>query len=45
MGLEEIAQAVDLPRSTVQRVVRALEERGMIRTEGADGISLGARVC
>ena len=42
MSLGEIAQAVDLPRSTVQRIVGALEEQGMIRTEGAGGISLGA---
>ncbi|WP_228391166.1 helix-turn-helix domain-containing protein [Pseudomonas lactis] len=41
MSLGEIAQAVDLPRSTVQRIVGALEEQGMIRTEGAGGISLG----
>lgn len=42
MSLGEIAQAVDLPRSTVQRIVGALEEQGMIRSEGAGGISLGA---
>lgn len=42
MSLGEIAQAVDLPRSTVQRIVGALEEQGMIRSGGAGGISLGA---
>ncbi|MCK9800338.1 IclR family transcriptional regulator [Pseudomonas sp. MAFF 302030] len=42
MSLGEIAQAVDLPRSTVQRIVGALEEQGMIRIQGAGGISLGA---
>lgn len=42
MSLGEIAQAVDLPRSTVQRIVGALEEQGMIRSEGAGGIRLGA---
>ncbi|MCT9824875.1 IclR family transcriptional regulator [Pseudomonas veronii] len=42
LSLGDIAQAVDLPRSTVQRIVGALEEQGMIRSEGAGGISLGA---
>ena len=42
LSLGEIAQAVDLPRSTVQRIVGALEEQGMIRSQGAGGISLGA---
>ncbi|QGF93548.1 helix-turn-helix domain-containing protein [Pseudomonas sp. CFSAN084952] len=42
MSLGEIAQAADLPRSTVQRIVGALEEQGMTRSEGAGGISLGA---
>lgn len=42
LSLGEIAQAVDLPRSTVQRIVGALEEQGMIRSKGAGGISLGA---
>ncbi|WP_313009282.1 IclR family transcriptional regulator [Stutzerimonas nitrititolerans] len=42
MSLGEIAQAVALPRSTVQRIVAALENEGMVRSEGAGGIGLGA---
>lgn len=42
LSLGDIAQAVALPRSTVQRIVGALEEEGMVRSEGIGGISLGA---
>lgn len=42
LSLGEIAQQVGFPRSTVQRIVGALEEEGMIRSEGAGGIRLGA---
>lgn len=42
MSLGEIANQVDLPRSTVQRIVGALEAEGLVRNEGAGGIGLGA---
>lgn len=42
LSLGEIASEVGFPRSTVQRIVGALEEQGMIRSEGVGGISLGA---
>ncbi|MBK5006931.1 IclR family transcriptional regulator [Pseudomonas sp. S32] len=42
LSLGEIAQEVGFPRSTVQRIVGALEEEGMIRSEGVGGIRLGA---
>ncbi|WPD44482.1 IclR family transcriptional regulator [Pseudomonas aeruginosa] len=42
LSLGEISQKVQLPRSTVQRIVNALENEGMIRSGGAGGISLGA---
>lgn len=42
LSLGDIAQEVGLPRSTVQRIVGALEEEGMIRSEGIGGICLGA---
>lgn len=42
LSLGEIAQQVGFPRSTVQRIVGALEEEGLIRSEGAGGIRLGA---
>ncbi len=41
MSLGEIAHQVDLPRSTVQRLVNALEEAALVRSEGAGGIGLG----
>lgn len=41
MSLGEIAQAVELPRSTVQRIVSALESAQFIRTQGAGGVRLG----
>ncbi|WP_437615176.1 IclR family transcriptional regulator [Erwinia sp. V71] len=41
MSLGEIAQAVDLPRSTVQRIVAALDSVQMIRIQGAGGVRLG----
>ncbi|WP_034048526.1 IclR family transcriptional regulator [Pseudomonas aeruginosa] len=42
LSLGDIAQEVGLPRSTVQRIVGALEDQGMVRSEGIGGISLGA---
>lgn len=41
LSLGAIAQAVDLPRSTVQRLVGTLEAIGYVRVEGAGGIRLG----
>ncbi len=41
MSLGEIAQAVGLPRSTVQRIVAALDSVQMIRIQGAGGVRLG----
>lgn len=42
MSLGEIAQAVDLPRSTVQRIVSALDSVQLVRSQGsAGGIRLG----
>jgi len=41
MSLGEIAQAVDLPRSTVQRIVAALESAQLIRSYGAGAVRLG----
>jgi len=42
MSLGEIAQQIDLPRSTVQRLVNTLESVQYIRVEGERGISLGS---
>ncbi|QLE78459.1 helix-turn-helix domain-containing protein [Francisella sp. Scap27] len=44
MSLGEIAQSVNLPRSTVQRIVAALESEGYTRSEGAGKILLGTRL-
>ena len=41
MSLGEIAQAVDLPRSTVQRIVAALDSAQLVRSTGAGGLRLG----
>lgn len=42
MSLREIAQAVDLPRSTVQRIVSALDSVQLVRSQGsAGGVRLG----
>jgi len=41
MSLGEIAQAVELPRSTVQRIVAALDAAQMVRSHGAGGVRLG----
>lgn len=41
MSLGEIAQTVDLPRSTVQRIVAALDSVQLVRTHGAGGVRLG----
>ncbi|QII37252.1 IclR family transcriptional regulator [Rouxiella badensis] len=41
LSLGAIANEVQLPRSTVQRIVAALGEEGIVRTEGAGGVRLG----
>jgi len=42
MSLGEIAQTVDLPRSTVQRIVSALDSVQLVRSQGnAGGVRLG----
>lgn len=42
MSLGEIAQRVDLPRSTVQRIVGALDEAQLVRSHGSvGGVRLG----
>lgn len=44
MSLSEIAKQVYLPRSTVQRIIAALELEGFIRSEGAGKILLGSGI-
>ncbi|MBK2258951.1 IclR family transcriptional regulator [Francisella philomiragia] len=44
MSLGDIAKKVDLPRSTVQRIVAALEAEGFTRSEGAGKILLGSGI-
>lgn len=44
MSLEDIAKKVDLPRSTVQRIVATLEAEGFTRSEGAGKILLGSGI-
>jgi DNA-binding IclR family transcriptional regulator len=45
LSLGEIAKLVDLPRSTVQRIVNALDEEGMVMAASAtEGIKLGPRL-
>jgi len=41
MSLGEIAQVVDLPRSTVQRIVAALDNARLVHSSGAGGLRLG----
>ncbi|HGF4014338.1 IclR family transcriptional regulator [Burkholderia cenocepacia] len=41
MSLAEIAKAVDLPRSTVQRIVSALSQENIIQADRSDGVRLG----
>lgn len=41
-SLGEIAKAVDLPRSTIQRIVKALADEEVLRTGRADGVRLGS---
>lgn len=41
MSLGEIAQVVDLPRSTVQRIIAALDSAQLVRSTGAGGLRLG----
>lgn len=41
MSLGEIALAVELPRSTVQRIVAALDSAELVRSSGAGGLRLG----
>lgn len=42
LSLGDISNRVGLPRSTVQRIVSALESAHFVRNEGAGGIGLGA---
>ncbi|MBH1816823.1 helix-turn-helix domain-containing protein [Stenotrophomonas maltophilia] len=42
LSLGDISNRVSLPRSTVQRIVSALESAHFVRNEGAGGIGLGA---
>lgn len=44
MSLGEISQNINLPRSTVQRIVAALEAEGYSRSEGAGKILLGTKL-
>ncbi|API86655.1 IclR family transcriptional regulator [Francisella uliginis] len=44
MSLGDIAKEVDLPRSTVQRIVAALEAESFTRSEGAGRILLGSGI-
>jgi DNA-binding IclR family transcriptional regulator len=41
MSLGEIAKTVNLPRSTVQRIVNALATEELVRSDRADGVRLG----
>lgn len=41
MSLGEIAKAVDLPRSTIQRIVKALADEELVRAGRSDGVRLG----
>lgn len=42
MSLGEIARAVQLPRSTIQRLVQALEDEGWVEAGGPGGVRIGA---
>lgn len=44
MSLGDIAKEVDLPRSTVQRIVAALDAESFTRSEGAGQILLGSGI-
>ncbi|EKS70301.1 MULTISPECIES: IclR family transcriptional regulator [Burkholderiaceae] len=41
MSLAEIAKEVELPRSTVQRIVAALGQENLVRADRSDGVRLG----
>lgn len=41
MSLAEIAKVVDLPRSTVQRIVSALSHQNFVQADRSDGVRLG----
>ena len=41
LSLAEIAKKVDLPRSTVQRIVQALAREDMVQADRTDGVRLG----
>lgn len=41
LSLAEIAKQVDLPRSTVQRIVQALAQEGLVQADRSDGVKLG----
>ncbi len=42
MSLAEIAKEVQLPRSTVQRIVQALAQEGIVQSDRSDGVRLGS---
>ena len=45
LGLADVAQQIDMPRQTVYRIARQLEDSGLIRRElGADQFSVGSRL-
>jgi len=44
MSLGQIAHKVDLPRSTVQRIVRALSVEGLVSAENGGGVRLGPQI-
>lgn len=41
--LNEMAQALDAPRSSVYAILRTLQARGWVQTDGSEGYSLGLR--
>jgi DNA-binding IclR family transcriptional regulator len=41
MSLAEIAKVVELPRSTVQRIVSALSQENLVQADRSDGVRLG----
>lgn len=44
MSLGQIAHRVELPRSTVQRIVRALSVEGLVSSENGNGVRLGPQI-
>ncbi len=44
LSLGQIARKVELPRSTVQRIVGALSSEGLVSTENGGGVRLGPQI-